>query len=60
MKLKKRLCLKYCGKWREILYFKRTTNEYVIVLSYYSNGTPLCTKTVINSNPKLKIKTIKN
>ena len=59
MKFRRCLCLKYYGKWREILYFKKTTMEYVIALSYYSNGTPLCTKTLIDTNPKIKIKTIK-
>ena len=58
MKLKKCLCLKYYGKWREILYFK-TTMEHVIAVSYYPNGTPLCTIMLIDTNPKLKIKTIK-
>ena len=51
--------MKYYGKWKEILYFKKETNEYTIALSYYSNGKTLCTATLIDNKPKIKIKTIK-
>lgn len=58
-KFKRCLCLKYNGKWKEILYFKKVNNEYEIALSYYSNGKTLCTATLIDNKPKIKIKTIK-
>lgn len=58
-KFKRCLCLKYNGKWKEILYFKKVNNEYTIALSYYSNGKTLCTATLIDDKPKIKIKTIK-
>lgn len=58
-KFKRCLCLKYNGKWKEILYFKKVRNEYTIALSYYSNGKTLCTATLIDDKPKIKIKTIK-
>ena len=58
-KFKRCLCLKYYGKWKEIVYFKKETNEYTIALSYYSNGKTLCTATLIDNKPKIKIKTIK-
>lgn len=58
-KFKRCLCLKYCGKWREVLYFKKVNNEYEIALSYYPNGKILCTATLIDNKPKIKIKTIK-
>lgn len=60
-KFKRCLCLKYNGKWKEILYFKKASNEYIVALSYYSNGKILCTATLIylNDKPKIKIKTIK-
>ena len=59
-KFKRCLCLKYNGKWKEILYFKKVNNEYEIALSYYPNGKILCTGTLIDDKPKIKIKTIKN
>lgn len=58
-KFKRCLCLKYNGKWKEVLYFKKASNEYIIALSYYSNGKTLCTATLIDNKPKIKIKTIK-
>lgn len=58
-KFKRCLCLKYNGKWKEILYFKKVNNEYTVALSYYSNGKTLCTATLIDDKPKIKIKTIK-
>lgn len=58
-KFKRCLCLKYRGKWREVLYFKKVNNEYEIALSYYPNGKTLCTVTLIDDKPKIKIKTIK-
>ena len=59
MKFKRCLCLKYYGKWKEIVYFKKETNEYTIALSYYSNGKTLCTANLIYNKPKIKIKNIK-
>lgn len=58
-KFKRCLCLKYNGKWKEILYFKKVRNEYTVALSYYPNGKTLCTTTLIDDKPKIKIKTIK-
>lgn len=57
-KYKKCLCIKYCGKWYEVVHYNAKRREVQFVEKYYKCGAYLRLNTISINDNKFKVKRI--